>query len=87
MYKNYHLQLRDSTELMGIFGYVAAQAVMEIAGVWLRCRSMCIRLFFLSMISDKDVFVQQISLQLHWLLLNIFFPLVRLQVWSVLFPP
>lgn len=76
MYKNYHLQLRDNNELMGIFGYVAAQAFMEIAGVWLHCRSTCIHLFFLRMISDKDGFVQRISLQLHWLLLNTFFPLV-----------
>lgn len=72
-YGNDGLQLRDSNELVRICRYVAAQAFMEIAGVWLCCGSMRIHLFFLRMISDKDFFVQQISLQLHWLLLNTFF--------------
>lgn len=75
-YRNYHLQIRGNNELVGICGCDAAQAFMEIAGVWLCCGSMCVHLFFLRMVSDKDFFCAAISLQLHWLLLNMFFYLV-----------
>lgn len=74
--RNDHLQLRDGNELMRTSRQSAAQACVEIAGV---CAAVevCTCMF----VSLKDTLwssflsVQQTSLQLHWLLSNMFFPL------------
>lgn len=72
--RNDHLRLRDGDELTRTSRHSAAQACVEIAGV---CSAVEVRVF----VFLKDTFcssfllVQQTSLQLHWLLSNMFFPL------------